>query len=429
MDSGTSQPVSAAPERWAGKFFTIWTGQALSLVGSALVQFALVWWLTARTGSATVLAIATLVALLPQILLGPFAGALVDRWNRRLIIIVADSSIAALTGVLVLLFALNRVQVWHIYVILLLRSLGGAFHQPAMSASTSLMVPRQHLARVGGINQALQGLLGLFAPPVAALLIGILPTQGILAIDIGTALLAVIPLLFIKIPLPPRQAAQAKNEAKQTSYWQDMREGLRYLVKWPGLLGIVSLAMLLNFLLTPASSLLPILIKNGFDGGPTQLAWTETVVGVGAILAGLILGVWGGFKRKILTVLVGCTGMGICMAIVGFTPPSLFWVLLVAVFLFGLLQSFANGTISAIMQSAVAPDVQGRVFSLVGAGATAMVPLSLLISGPLTDWLGIRTWYLYGGIIYFVIALAAFFVPAIMRIEENKESQPVETPA
>src|SRR5215213_1583348 len=144
-----------APQKWAGHFFTIWTGQALSLFGSALVQFALIWWLTQKSGSATVLAVATLVGMLPQIVIGPFAGALVDRWNRRAIMIIADGTIAVFSLLLAYLFATGKVQIWHIYAIMAVRSIGGAFHFPAMSASTPLMVPKEQLTRINGLNQAL----------------------------------------------------------------------------------------------------------------------------------------------------------------------------------------------------------------------------------------------------------------------------------
>jgi DHA3 family macrolide efflux protein-like MFS transporter len=188
-----SQPKTGG---WARRFFTIWTGQALSLFGSALVQFALIWWLTQESGSATVLAIATLVGMLPQIVIGPFAGALVDRWNRRIIMIAADAMIAIFTLLLAYLFATGTIQIWHVYAIMAIRSLGGAFHFPAMAASTPLMVPDEQLTRINGLNQALQGVNSLVAPPAGALLISILPTQGILMIDVGTAMLAILPLLF-----------------------------------------------------------------------------------------------------------------------------------------------------------------------------------------------------------------------------------------
>jgi len=417
-------PPPSAPERWAAKFFTIWTGQAFSLVGSALVQFALVWWLTQKTGSATILATATLAALLPQIVLGPFAGALVDRWNRRTIMIVADLSIAAATGVLIFLFATGRVQVWHVYVILFLRSLGGAFHSPAMSSSTSLMVPNKHLTRISGLNQVLQGFMSIFAPPLGALLISILPTQSVLAIDIGTAALAVLPLLFVSIPQPPRQMAQANGTAQKTSYWHDLKEGFLYVVKWPGLFGVVLLAMLLNFLLSPASSLLPLLVRQEFHGGAPQLAWVESVFGVGVILGGLALSAWGGFKRRIITCFCGIIGIGIGVILSGLSPAGMFWLLLASNFVLGFAQVFANGPLMAIFQSAVAPDVQGRVFSLIGAGATAMMPLSLLIAGPVSDWLGIRVWYIFGGTICILTTVAALFIPAIMNIEQNRQPTP-----
>ena len=151
----TDSSTEPRPARWAPRFFAIWTGQAFSLLGSMLVQFALVWWLTQTTGSATVLAMATLVAVLPGIVIGPFAGALVDRWNRRLIMIVADSLIALVTLGLIFLYATGRMEVWHVYVAMFLRAALGGFHWPAMQSSTSLMVPKEHLARVAGLNQTM----------------------------------------------------------------------------------------------------------------------------------------------------------------------------------------------------------------------------------------------------------------------------------
>jgi DHA3 family macrolide efflux protein-like MFS transporter len=428
MQASSSSP--AASPNWARRFFTIWSGQAFSLVGSAIVQFSLVWWLTQKTGSATVLATASLVALLPQILLGPFVGALIDRWNRRLIMLVADTSIAVVTGVLIFLFATGRVQVWHIYVVMLLRSLGGAFHGPAMTSSTSLMVPDKHLARVAGMNQTLQGVIGIFAPPLGALLLSLMPTGQVLFVDIGTAALAVIPLLFIPIPQPPRQVALANGSAQKTSYWHDLKEGYTYVIQWKGLLGLIILAMLLNFLLSPASALTPLFIKDVFQGGAQQLAWAESVFGVGVIVGGLALSAWGGFKRRIITSFCGIIGIGLGILMVSLTPSNLFWLFLVGHVIVGSAQVFANGPLSAIFQSTIAPDMQGRVFSLLGAGATAMMPLSLLMAGPLSDWLGIRTWFMLGGILCVLMTVIAFFIPVIVNIEQNNlQPQPVSASA
>lgn len=415
----------SVPENWAPRFFTIWTAQAFSLFGSSLVQFALIWWLTRETGSATVLATATMAALLPQIILGPFAGTLVDRLNRRLIMIVADTTIALFTLLLFYLFATEQVQVWHIYAIAAVRSLGEAFHVPAMTSSTSLMVPKRHLARIAGANQTLQGLLRIFAPPLGALLIELFSTQNVLLIDVGTAALAILTLLFIPIPQPARHARQASGEIEKTSYMQDLREGFAYVIRWKGLLGIIVLAMLLNFMLIPSSSLLPLVVTKVFKGGAAQLGWTQSMFGIGVIVGGVLLSIWGGFKRRIVTSFTGIIGLGMGIVLIGFAPDTMFFLLLAAQFLIGFMQVFANGPLLAIMQSTVVPDMQGRVFSLLGTGATAMMPLSLLIAGPISDALGIRFWYIFGGTICILMTVIAFFVPNIMNIENNHGTDPV----
>src|SRR5512137_1696216 len=193
------------PLNWKKPFFIVWTGQIFSLLGSGLVQFALVWWLTKTTGSPVVLASATLAAILPGVFLGPFAGALVDRWNRRLVMIVADTAIAVVTIFLALLFWMGVIQPWHVFVVLFLRSLGGVFHYNAMSASTSLMVPEKHLARVAGLNQTLQGVLNIATPPLGALLLELLEMYYVVAVDVVTAAIAVTTLLFVAIPQPARK--------------------------------------------------------------------------------------------------------------------------------------------------------------------------------------------------------------------------------
>jgi DHA3 family macrolide efflux protein-like MFS transporter len=418
--------TSSVPKNWASRFFIIWTGQAISLVGSALVQFALVWWLTRSTGSATILATATLVALLPQIFLAPFAGALVDRLSRRWVMIFADSSIALFTLLLMVLFASGRIQVWHVYVVMFMRSLGGAFHYPAMTASTSLMVPQKHLTRVAGLNQALQGVISIIAPPVGAVLIGLLATQWVLAIDIITASFAVLPLFFIPIPQPPRQVAQANGTQKKTSYWQDLRAGFSYVWRWKGLLGLLIMATVINFLLSPTGALMPLMVTKVFNKGAIELGGIESIMGVGVIVAGLILGAWGGFKKKIITSLSGVVGIGLGVVIIGLAPSNAFFLVLVGSFILGFMQVFANGPLHAIFQSAIEPDMQGRVFGLINAAATAMSPLSLLVAGPVADWLGVRVWYSIGGALCILMGGICFLIKPIMNIENNGHGKTME---
>ena len=189
-------------DNWAVRYFTLWTGQALSLLGSQLVQFAIIWYLTTSTNSATTLAFASMMGLLPQVLLSPFIGTWVDRGNRRLIMIAADSTVAVTTIFLATAFALGVVETWHIYLALFIRAVAGGFHEFAFGASAVMLVPKEQLARVQGFNQALYGALNILSAPLGAFLLAILPMQGILAIDVSTALIAVAILFFIHIPQP-----------------------------------------------------------------------------------------------------------------------------------------------------------------------------------------------------------------------------------
>jgi len=410
---------------WKAPFFTIWTGQQLSLVGSSAAQFALVWWLTITTGSATVLATATTVALIPQILLGPLAGAYVDRWNRRLVMIIADSFIALVSLWLAYLFWSGSMQVWHVYIVMLARSLGGAFHWPAMAASTTLMVPDRHLTRIAGINQTMNGLLTIVGPPLGALLLALIPLHGVMLVDVGTALFAVGPLLFIAIPQPVRSQA---NGSKKASIWVDMREGFRYLWGWSGAMALIGGALIFKVALTPAFSLLPLLVRKHFGGGATQLSLLESVIGVGILLGGLILSTWGGFKRKVYTMLLGLIGVGVGILVLGFTPGNLFFIALGCMFFMGLMIPMTDGPLMAIFQTTVAPEMQGRVFALLGSLISLSSPLGLAIAGPVSDRFGIQVWFVVAGILCIAVGIAAFFIPAILHIEENHTAkEAVET--
>jgi DHA3 family macrolide efflux protein-like MFS transporter len=179
------------------------------------------------------------------------------------------------------------------------------------------------------------------------------------------------------------------------------------------------MAMLLNFLLVPASSFQPLGGTKIFNKGGVELGWAETVFGVGMIAGGLLLGAWGGFKRKILTSLMGILGISLGVILIGIAPADMFFLMLAANFILGVAQVLANGPLGAIFQSSIDHDMQGRVFSLINAGATAMMPLSLLIAGPVSDWLGLRVWYLVGGGLCIVVVLVGVSIPAILNIEEQ----------
>jgi DHA3 family macrolide efflux protein-like MFS transporter len=404
---------------WKSRFFTIWGGQAISILGSQLVQFALIWHLTVQTGSATVLATASLVGTLPQVILGPFVGTLVDRWNRRLIMLFADGIITLATIVLAVLVSLDAVAVWHIYVVMFIRSLAGSFHGNAMSASTSLMVPVEHLTRIQGVNQMLNGGLNVVSAPLGALLLSVLPLEGILIVDVATALAAILPLLWIQIPQPARVEQGEEKRERQATIWQEFRAGLQYLVGWPGLMIIGLMTVGINLTIIPAFSLLPLMVKSYFGGNALHLGWVESAMGLGIIVGGGALSVWGGFERRILTSLVGLMGMGVGTLLLALAPPSAMLLALAAAAVVGATSSLTMGPFFAVIQATVEPDMQARVLTLMSSVGSAMVPVGLSIAGPVADRFGIQSWFFLGGVLCVLMSIGGLFIPAVMKIEER----------
>jgi len=409
--------------RWMAPFFTIWGGQAVSLLGSQLVQFSLIWWLTETTESATVLAIATMIGLLPQVFIGPIAGALVDRWSRRMIMMLADGLVAVATLGLAIIFWMDIIQVWHIYVALFIRAASGGFHGAAMQASTSLMIPKEHYARIQGINQVLNGALNIGSAPMGALLLALIPMQSILAIDVSTALLAIIPLCFISIPQPEKPLLEKPAEEKPT-IWDDLYAGFRYVWAWPGLLLLMASAMLINLVITPAFSLIPILVSKHFDGGAIQLAWLEAAAGSGILIGGLLLSAWGGFKRRVITTLMGLIFLGFGLLVLGVLPSSAYNSAVMIMLLIGISVAMIDGPLFAVVQAVVIPDMQGRVFTLLLSAAKAMTPLGLAFAGPIADNFGVQCWYIVGGLATVLFGVGSFFVTPVRNIENGIQEEP-----
>ena len=396
----------------------IFAGQAFSLFGSRLVQFALVWWITETTGLASTLAFASIVAMLPQVLLGPFAGALVDRWNRKMVMMASDSFIALVVVALVFLYGTGVIQLWHVFLAMFTRSLGGAFQWPAMQATTTMMVDKESLSRVAGMNQSLMGLAAIVAPPLGAFLMQVIPIQTILLIDVATAVLAVGPLFFIKVPQPSREPTEALG---LKSVLSDMREGALFVWRWEGLRVIMGMSMVINFLMNPAFSLLPLVVTNHFGGGAVELGWLQSANGVGMIAGGLLLGAWGGFKKRVVTAMTSLIIGGVFIVVFSFMPPELFIVAVGCVFLFAVFNAMTNGAFFSSLQAVIPPEIQGRVFTILMSLSGGMTPIGLAFAGPVSDSLGLFIWFRVGGVVISLMGAAAFFIPAVMNLEEGVE--------
>jgi DHA3 family macrolide efflux protein-like MFS transporter len=402
-------------QSWKLNFISFWLTQAMSLLGSGLASFALVWWMTEKTGSATVLTTATLSALLPGILIAPLAGALVDRLNRRTIMVVSDAASACMALLIAVLFWTGNIQLWHIYLINAVRALAGAFQFPAVQSSTALLVPQKQLARIAGLNQALQGLNMVAMPPLGALLLSLYPVHTILGMDVLTAVLAIGLLLVVRIPKPE---SQPQSESMPATIWQDLHAGFAFLRRWPALLGVMGIASLLNLVLTPAFTLLPILVTQHFNGSAVHLGWINASYGAGIIAGGAILGVWGGFKRRVLTSLLGLVGLGAGSLLIGVTPSNAFGIALAGMGMVGMMNTFVNGPFFAVLQSIVPNEMQGRVFTVLMSVSMAMTPIGLALAGPIADRFAVQSWYVLGALICGLMAAWIVLNPALLHLEE-----------
>ncbi len=329
--------------------------------------------------------------------------------------IIADLSVALITAILVILFLTENIQIWHIYVAMVARAVGQTFHFPAMFASIPLIVPEKHLARAAGLNQMLQGIVNITAPPAGALLLETIPMYGVLAVDIGTAIIAVACLLFIVIPKPLRTTL-----TEEMSAIADMVQGFRYIWSWRGLTILLGLVTLLHFFTTPAFVLLPVFVTEHLESDVLKLGWLSSSFGVGTIAGGLILGVWGGFKRRVITSIMGIFIAGVSTVGLGFTTVSLFFLGIATGFLMGLGFSICDAPLMAILQSVIDKDIQGRVFSLIGSMSAAIAPLGLAVAGPVADAVGTRFLFYIAGAAIVLTGVACIFIPDIMNLEKHR---------
>ncbi len=406
-------PENQVTGNWKPRFFSIWIGQALSLIGSALTQFVLLWWITKTTESSSALAIAGVMGLLPQALLGPLGGTLADRLDRRVIMITADSISALAMIVMVYLFSSNQIQLWHIYSLMFLRSSMQAFQSPAAAASTSLLVPADWLPRVAGMNQAMAGIMTIAAAPLGALALAFLPFQGALMIDVVTAVLGIVPLLIYTIPQTKRL------ETEKTSVWTDFKEGVGYVTQRRGLLMLYGLLGLVVLTVMPTFALTPLLVKQHFGGGVNEVAIMEGLAGIGMIAGGVLITIVPLFKKRIVTLLVSFAISCGTVALTALAPSNGLWLATIWWTLSGMTFSTGNAPMMAIIQTSVPNQIQGRVLSLMTTVMGLAGPIGLAIAGSLGDAIGVRGVFIVGGTLSAIVCALGFFSSHLMGIEQT----------
>lgn len=368
--------------RGMAAFTIIWLGQVLSLLGSAMTAFALTIWAFEETGQATVLALVAFFSFGPTVLLSPVAGALVDRWNRRLVMMFSDLAAGLSTIVVLILFATGRLEVWHLYVTGAFAGAFQAFQFPAYSAAVTMMLPKEQYARASGMLSLAQSASGVLAPAAAGALLGPVGLAGILLVDVVTFMLAVGALLFVHIPQPETTEAGAES---QSNLWQESVYGFRYIYRRPSLLALQMVFFCMNFISAFIIVLLAPMILARTGNDELLLGAVQSLGAIGGVAGGLLLSAWGGPRRRIHGVLLGMFGASLLGAIpLGVGRSLLLWG--TGNFAIFLMIPILNGSNQAIWQAKVAPDVQGRVFAVRRLIAQITFPLATLIAGPLADF-------------------------------------------
>jgi DHA3 family macrolide efflux protein-like MFS transporter len=378
---------------WKQKFAIIYAGQAFSLIGSTALQFAFIWWLTVQTESALTLTVATLIAMLPGIMVGPFAGIWIDRYNRKTVMIVADlfiglTSLAAGAA----FWLLDSPPLPLIYAVLFLRGIGNTFHAPAMQAAIPLFVPPEMLTKAGGWGNLVFSASTIAGPALGAALYALLPMAGIALIDVLGAMIAVGCLLCVTVPDVPQHH-------KKLHPLVDMRLGFRALRKNRLLMAALPPVVIVSVLYLPLSALYPLLVRVHYAGEAWHNAVVEVAFSLGMLLASALLGIWGGSKKRFLMVSFSCVAIGISSFLGGALSAGGFWGFVACALAMGGAGTFFGVPITAHIQETVAPQVMGKVLSLWMTIMTLAAPVGLLVAGPLCELLGVAAIFFWAGIL------------------------------
>lgn len=401
-------------EHWKRNYAILWGGQAVSLLTSSILQMALIWHLTATTQSALVLSMASLAGFLPSAVLGAVAGTLVDRMSRKAAVVGADLFIAAVSLVLVFAAMDGELPIWLILTVLAVRSVGTAFHTPAISATTPLIVPAEQLTRCAGYTQSLQTIGFIAGTAIAGVLYPIWTISGMVALDVAGAVTACLAVAMIPIPEVEKQAAAAKS-----SLWYETKEGYKILRQQKGLFAILWSAAIFMILYSPINALFPLMSLDHFGGTTVQASIAEIAFAVGMLAGGLLLGVKGGFRRKGFGIPFSVALMGVPICLSGLLPPSGFWLFAALCVVMGLSCPIYNAPVTALMQERVPPEYLGRVFGLYGSVCSLAMPIGLVLSGAFADQVGTPRWFVITGALCVLLAVGMYLTPSIRNIDET----------
>ena len=405
-------------ENWKRTFAIIWSGQLFSTLSSSVVGFAVIFWLSIQTGSAEILALSTIATLLPQLLLGLFTGVYVDRWDRRKTMICADLFVALNSGLLAALFFFSEgeADILYIYFLLALRSVGSAFHIPAMQASTPLLAPESQLMRIAGINQVIFSLSTIAGPAIAAVFVASMNMTLVLLMDVAGALLATISLLLVKIPNPPKSSELVPHLKRE------IKEGFHALLQNNTILWLFIFIVFATFFIMPVATMFPLLTLDHFLGDAYRMSLIEIVWGVGMLAGGAIMSIkLMGNINKIVLINTMYIILGITFALSGMLPQEGYWFFAALTIIGGVSAAIFHGSFMVVMQTSLDPGVMGRAFSIFDTFSMLPALVGLLLTGYIADNIGITNTFVISGSAIIIIGILSFLTPALNKFRNFKQ--------
>jgi DHA3 family macrolide efflux protein-like MFS transporter len=390
------------------------TGQALSLFGTMVVQYAIMWHITLKTQSGAMMTLFTAAGFLPMFFISPFAGVWADRFNRKYIINIADGTIA-LASLLAAVFIMAGVDSTGILLFCaVIRSLGQGVQMPAVGAFIPDIVPQEQLTKINGFQSSIQSFTTLTAPAISGAMMTFAPLESLFFLDVITALIGIgIVLFFVKTPEKERPIQGTMTGQKGAAYFHDLKEGMRYIKKHGYVLRMIILSAIFLFFFAPAALLTPLQVTRNFGDDVWRLSAIEITFSIGMMAGGILIGVWGGFKNRIYTMTLSCALCGLLALGLGLAPD--FFLYLVIMALLGISLPLYNAPSMVLLQTTVEPAFMGRVLSVFTMVSSTMMPLGMVVFGPVADTVSINSLLAGTGI---VVALLCIPMAASKTLRE-----------
>jgi len=406
------------PNSRFASLYPVWAGQVIRRISHEVVQIALIWYLTVQTESLTVLSFALIVAVLPHILFPPFFEYTLQKINQRRCILITYGAICLTSILMMSAFWLGKEELWMIMLMIFIRSWRTALITPALDDLLLVLAPQYSRQRVFKANLKLRRALGVAAPLLAALIIINFPIYIILGLDIGIIVITLIPLVFTR---PSNRGERLHSQSiRLDKILAEISETISYVVHWRGFYILTCGITMLNFLLTPGFSLLPLHVYKYFKHGVIAFCMLESAFSAGVILGEEFLASNGGLNSIIHTILFGILGLSFGVGLMAYAGSDQYFFVLAGILIAGFMNPIANEPVFAIMHAHIYPSIQQRVASLLEGVVSSVMPLSLILVAMTAKWMNVRWWLAIGAIGCMVIAAGGFFIPDLMHIEEER---------